>query len=127
MLQVLVPGLGYGDCLNNTSSFWAFLCPSWCKPYVLTKPDWILKEGYYTALENLIFHGSTGVKALFFFFFFHCMYHIWPVIPLNGMKSSRLGVSLLPSLPFSLLKYAWQRLNTPLPQLQSILPSRSAD
>lgn len=66
MSQVLFPGLGCGDCLNNASSFWAFLCPSWCKPWVLTKTDWILKEGYYTAFKNLIFLGTPGVKALFF-------------------------------------------------------------
>lgn len=61
MLQVLFPGLGYKDWLNKASSFWAFLCPSWCKPWMLAKADW---KDITQLWENLIFLGRVGVKAL---------------------------------------------------------------
>lgn len=129
MLQALFPGLWYGDCLNNVSSFWAFLCPSWCKPWVLTKTDWILKEGYYTAFKNLIFLGSTGVKALFFFCSLYvpnlaCDSFEWHEKQQAGCESPLLSSFLtfkiclaktqhspsLSSNPFALL-LSWLRLN----------------
>lgn len=60
-LQVLFPGLGPGECLNNASFFWAFLCPCWCKPWILTNADWEFKEGHYTALK---ISSSMAVQEL---------------------------------------------------------------
>lgn len=68
MLQVLFPGLGSRDCLNNTSFFWAFVCPCWCKRWILTKADGRFKEGHYAALKISSSMAVQELKLEFSFF-----------------------------------------------------------
>jgi hypothetical protein len=105
VLQVLSPGLWYGDYLNKTSFH----------EHWLTKTDWKWQQKHYRALK---ISSASAVQELSSIFPPYCMYWIWPVIPLNSMKSSRLGVSLLPLSSFLTFKICLARTQpSPSPAL----------
>lgn len=96
---------------NNTSLFWMSLCVCCCKAWVLTKTGWEL-EAHSLDIASVL--AAQELTKVLIFFFASWMDWIWPLIPLNGMQSSRLGVSPLHLPSFSLFKYVWQRPNFPL-------------
>lgn len=113
MFPVWFPGLWYGDYLSHTFFLWAFPLSLWVWALCANKGRLEIKRRTWRSFENLISHGSIGVKALppprpptvctkFGLWF------LWMVWKAAGW----VWVSFLSS--FLTLKYAWQRSNIPL-------------